>query len=331
MLNLALIGAGNIGKVHAGNVAAHPRARLGFVFDSVPETAEAVAGQYGARLAGSLEETLGADVDAVIIASSTATHGEILEACVHAKKPFICEKPLASSVTAAEKIVAGVKAAGITAAIGFNRRFDFQYAGIKEAVERGDIGKPELMLITSRTAAPPTFEFIKTSGGLLGEKGSHFYDLACWITGEYPAEIQASGSALINPRFAEIGEVDTAVITLCMPSGVLCQLDFSWRAAYGQDERLEILGALGMLQTRQGPVSPYARHTEAGEMHEGRFPGWLERFEPTYKMQLDAFIHAIETGTEAFPAIEDGLAAQRLTEAGMQSIRERRAIKVARG
>ena len=330
MLTLALIGAGNIGKVHARNVTAHAGARLGYVFDTDRETAVAVAGQYGATATGSLEEALGAAVDAVIVASSTSTHGDILEACIDAKKAFICEKPLASSVAAAEKIVAGAKAAGLTAAIGFNRRFDFQYAGIKEAVARGDIGKPELMLITSRTAKPPTFEFIKTSGGLLGEKGSHFYDLACWITGEYPNEIQAAGSALINPRFAEIGEVDTAVITLCMPSGMLCQLDFSWRAAYGQDERIEILGALGMLQTRQEPVSPYARHSEAGIMREGRFPGWLERFEPTYGMQLDAFIGAVETASEAFPAIEDGLAAQRLTEAGMQSIRERRAIKVAR-
>ena len=330
MLTLSLIGAGNIGKVHAHNVAAHAGARLGYVFDIDREAAEAVAGQYGARATASLEEALGGDVDAAIIAASTSTHGEILAACVDAKKAFLCEKPLASSVAAAEKIVAGVKEAGLTAAIGFNRRFDFQYAGIKEAVARGDIGQPELMLITSRTAKPPTVEFIKTSGGLLGEKGSHFYDLACWITGEYPAEIQASGSALVNPRFAEIGEVDTAVITLCMPSGMLCQLDFSWRAAYGQDERIEVLGSLGMLQTRQSPVSPFVRHDEAGMTCDGRFPGWLERFEPTYGMQLDAFIRAVGTGTEAFPAVEDGLAAQRLTEAGMQSIRERRAIKVIR-
>ena len=329
MVTVALIGAGTIGAVHAANVAGHPRARLGWVYDARPEAALALAERHGARVAGSLDEALGDGVDAAIIASSTASHGEVATACIAAGKAFLCEKPLAKDLPAALRIVRDAAAAGITTAMAFNRRLDRSYAAIQAAVAGGEIGRLEAILITSRSASPPTVPTVQLSGGLLGEKGSHFYDLACWIAGEFPVELHAMGAALVDPAFAEVGEVDTAMITLAMPSGALCQLDFSWRAAYGQDERLEAVGAEGMLQTQQAPDAAFTRFGATGLTQAAPLPGWLARFAPTYAAELDRFVRALETGSAPeLPTLEDGLAAQRLAEAAGRSIREGRRIRL---
>jgi myo-inositol 2-dehydrogenase / D-chiro-inositol 1-dehydrogenase len=329
MVKLALIGAGSIGRVHAANIIAHPRARLGWIYDARREAAAALAERHGARAARSLDEALGEDVDAAVIASSTASHGEVAQACIAAGKAFLCEKPLAKNLGAAEHIVRAARAAGLITAIGFNRRLDRGYAAIRDAVVRGEIGRLEAILITSRSAAPPTVQSVQATGGLLGEKGSHFYDMACWIAGEYPVELHAMGAALIDPAFAEVGEVDVAMITLAMPSGALCQLDFSWRAAYGQDERLEAVGALGMLQTSQAPDAPFTRYGSAGAMQAALLPSWLARFAPTYAEELERFVGALEAGrAPELATLEDGLAAQRLAEAAGRSIREGRRIRL---
>ena len=329
VVTLALIGAGNIGGVHAANIAAHPRARLGWVYDARHEAAAALAGKHGARAARSLDEALGEGVDAAVIASSTASHGEVAEACIAAGKAFLCEKPLAKDLGAARRIVGAARTAGLITAIGFNRRLDRGYAAIRQAVASGEIGRLEAILITSRSATPPSVQSVQATGGLLGEKGSHFYDLACWIAGEYPLELHAMGAALVDPAFAEVGEVDVAMITLAMPSGALCQLDFSWRAAYGQDERLEAVGALGMLQTSQAPDAPFSRYGSAGLTQAAPLPGWLARFAPTYAEELERFVRALETGqTPELASLEDGLAAQRLAEAAARSIREGRRIRL---
>ena len=330
MWNIALVGAGAIGRIHASNIAGHQNAQLTYVCDTNSEVGESVAAEYNVRAVVSVEDVLGDEVDAVIIASSTATHGDIATACIDAGKPFLCEKPLASDLPAAREIADSARNSGLIAGMAFNRRFHPQYGGIRKAVAAGEIGRVESMLITSRTAAAPTVEFIKTSGGLFGEKGSHFYDLTRWILDEHPLELFAMGAALVNPRFADIGEVDTAMITMRFPSGALCQLDFSWRAAYGQDERLEVMGSLGMLQTQQSPVGPFMRFTNSGLTQDGPMPTWYERFEQTYAMELDVFFHALETGqTGELPALADGVAAQQVADSARRSVQEGRPVKLA--
>ena len=322
MQRLALIGSGSIGRIHARNIAAHPDAELMAVCDVSIERAEALAAEHGGRAVGSIDAALELGIDGVIIASSTASHGDIAAACAATRTPFLCEKPLAFDLGTARQIVEATRKADIVAAMAFNRRFDTGYAAIKAAVDAGEIGRLESLLVTSRTAVPPTVEFTRTSGGLFGEKGAHFYDLARWITGEHPVELFAMGAALIDPGFAKIGEVDTAMLTLRMPSGTLCQFDFSWRAVYGQDERLEVNGSKNMMQTRQAPVGGYVRNGPDGQMHPGQMPGWFERFGPTYKRELDLFVAAVAgDDISSLPSLEDGLAAQQIADAARQSVR----------
>ena len=280
-MQIAVIGAGAIGRIHAGNVAAHPEAGLAAVCDTNPEAAKSLASQFDALSVHSVEEALNRNPDGVIIASSTASHGKVAAACISAHVPFLCEKPLASDQETANRVVASARRAGLVAAIAFNRRFDTEYASIRKAISAGEIGRVEVILMTSRTASPPSVEFTRTSGGLFAEKGAHFYDLARWFTREHPVELFAMGSVLVNAAFADIGEADTAMITMRMPSGTLCQFDFSWRAAYGQDERVEVNGSLGMLQTIQEPVGRVLNTGKGGQSRHGLMPTWQERFART--------------------------------------------------
>ena len=328
-MRIGVIGAGAIGRIHARNVAAHPEARLSVVCDRNPDAAESLANEFGTLNVQSVEEALNGNPDGVIIASSTASHGEVATACIAADVPFLCEKPLASDQETASRIVTSARRAGLVAATAFNRRFDSGYAGIKAAISEGEIGRVEAVLMTSRTASPPSVEFTRTSGGLLGEKGAHFYDLARWITGEHPVELFAMGSVLVNPSFADIGEVDTAMITMRMPSGTLCQFDFSWRAAYGQDERVEVNGSLGMLQSIQKPVGRFLRSRNEGQSRDGLMPTWHERFAPTYADELNSFLGAIRSGdASGLPSLEDGLAAQQIADAARESMRIARPVRL---
>ena len=190
-VKLALIGAGSIGSVHARNIAANSETVLATVCDIDISSAEALCGNYGGMPTATIHEALLQEPQGVIIASSTASHGEVAQACIDAGLPFLCEKPLASDLQTARQIALKADRAGTLAVMAFNRRFDMGYKGIRDAVRAGDVGKVEALLITSRTASPPTVEFTQTSGGLFGEKGAHFYDLARWITGEDPVELFA--------------------------------------------------------------------------------------------------------------------------------------------
>ena len=329
-MRIAVIGAGAIGRIHARNVAAHPEARLAVVCDTNPDAAKSLATQFGALNVHSVDEALNCSPDGVIVASSTASHGKVAAACIAAHVPFLCEKPLASDLETAHLIVASARRAGVVAATAFNRRFDTGYASIRKSISAGEIGRVEVILMTSRTASPPSVEFTRKSGGLFGEKGAHFYDLARWFTGEHPVELFAMGSVLVDSAFADIGEADTAMITMRMPSGTLCQFDFSWRAAYGQDERVEVNGSLGMLQTIQGPVGRVLKSGAGGQSRDGLMPTWQERFARTYADELHGFLGAIRSGdSSGLPSLEDGLAAQQIADAAGRSMRTSRPVRLA--
>ena len=327
-MKFAIVGAGAIGAIYAQSILDNPRADLAAVCDVDPGAARRLAEPQNAAEVTELDELLALAPDALIVASSTASHGNVALAAIRAGIPFLCEKPLAFDLRTAEEIAEEAAARGVIAAMAFNRRFDAQYSAIKAAVDGGELGRPEVVNIVSRTARPPTPEFIPSSGGLLAEKGSHFYDLARWICSEDPSEVFAMGSVLIDPGYRQVGEIDTAKILLRMPSGTLCQLDFSWRAAYGQDERIEANGAGGMICTRQEPTGPVVHQTADGLVHPGELPGWQERFADTYRAELDAFIDLVEGGDSngVLAGLPDGVSAQRIAEACKRSLKDNRPV-----
>ena len=330
MLNFAVVGLGAVGKIHATNLLDNDAAKLSAVCDPRSDATLPFTEASDASATECMDQLLDTQPDAVIISSSTATHEEIVGKCVAANVPFLCEKPLAQNIESAEQLVAAVEEKKLITATALNRRFDPQYSAIKTAVSKGEIGACEIVCFTSRSTSPPTVEFSRTSGGLFAEKGSHFFDLARWITGEEPEEINAMGSVLIEPGYADIGEFDTAVIAMKMKSGALCRFDFSWRTAYGQDERIEVHGSEGLLTTFQPPVGRVIQPDGRSDNSKHQLQTWQERFAETYRRELDAFASILTTGQPhpVLASLKDGLMAQKIGAAAKISALKGRPIKI---
>ena len=249
MLRIAVIGTGFIGSVHAKNIARHPGAELVAVSDANIELATKTAEITGAKVVSDIAEIFNKGIDAVLIATPTNTHVDYLKRAAEAGKAIYCEKPIGLDYQEAEQAVRAVRAAGVPVMLGFNRRFDASHAAVKEAVDRGDVGKVEIVQLTSRGPKPPPISYVKVSGGQLRDQTIHFFDLLRWLTNDEPVEVYAIGAALVDPAIGEAGDVDTSIVSIRMASGALCQIDSSRRAAYGYDERVEVFGSEGMAES----------------------------------------------------------------------------------
>lgn len=329
MIRFALFGAGFIGQVHGANIAAHPRAELRYVVDVNAGAAQQLAARCGASVAPSPAAIWAAgDVDAVLIASSTNTHADLLSGAIAAGKPAYCEKPIDLDMTRVQAVAREASHSELPVLIGFSRRFDANHIGVREAIAAGAVGAVELMHLTSRGPQPPPLSYIAVSGGQFRDQTIHFFDLACWLAGEAPAEVYAAGAALADPAIGEAGDIDTSMLILKMPSGALCNIDNSRRCAYGYDERIEVFGSRGMVESGRKPTREVSLYTGAGVASAGLHPGWFERMEPTFALALDAFVRAVEGEKVAYPSLSDGVRAQLIAEAAVQSLRTNRPVPI---
>jgi myo-inositol 2-dehydrogenase/D-chiro-inositol 1-dehydrogenase len=325
----ALIGAGVIGRVHAGNIASRPDTRLRWIVDTDAPRGDALAAACGARFSPSVDEMLAdRSVQVVVIGSSTDVHEAHLLACIRAGKAILCEKPLADSLDGAKKCLDAARAAKVIAAIGFNRRFDVHHRAVFDRVRAGEIGAVESVHIVSRSseASPPAAAH--RAGGMLREKGTHFYDLAHWMAGSEPVEVYAAGDCLFDPGYAAYGDVDTAALTLRFASGALATFSFSRRTAYGYDEMIEVFGAQGMLQSRRQRQRGVSLYQGSRVIDDGIHPSWVERFAPTYVAELDALVAAVRAGTPVEPSLADGMRAQAVAEAAVASLIQGRPMAI---
>src|SRR6266851_9368075 len=295
MTKFALFGAGFIGRVHGSNIAPHPRAELQYVYDINTTAAEQLASRLGAKVASSPEEIWEADdVDAVLIASSTNTHADLLSRAIQAHKPAYCEKPIDLNMDRVKAVVQEAYHANAPIMIGFSRRFDSNHLGVREAIQYGTIGKVEMMHLTSRAQEPPPISYVKVSGGQFRDQTIHFFDLICWLADDAPVEVYAAGSVLVDPAIGEAGDVDTSMLILRMPGGALCHIDNSRRTTYGYDERVEVFGSGGMVQSRLKPTREVSRYTGTKVVSDGLHPSWFDRLAPSFALALDAFISTVE-------------------------------------
>jgi myo-inositol 2-dehydrogenase/D-chiro-inositol 1-dehydrogenase len=185
-----------------------------------------------------------------------------------------------------------------------------------------------MMHLTSRGSQPPPISYVKVSGGQFRDQTIHFFDLACWLAGEAPVEVYAAGAVLVDPAIGEAGDVDTSMLILKMPGGALCHIDNSRRTTYGYDERIEVFGSEGMVQSRSKPVREVSLYTGTKVISEGLHPTWFERLEPSFALALDAFISALEGKEISYPSLMDGLRAQTIAEAAVESLHENQPVKI---
>ena len=322
MQRFALIGAGFIGAVHAANLALHPDIDFVLVYDVDHARAESIASAHGARATQSPDEVFDRrTIDAVLIASSTDTHADNLRRAADAGIAAFVEKPIDLDLAAAHDVVAYAERAGIPVMVDFNRRFDRDHAELRRIVQSGSVGDVELVLLTSRGPTSPPIEYVKVSGGQLRDQTVHFFDLARWICGADPVEVFVAGSALADPRISRYGDVDTSVATLKMPTGALVQIDSVRRTGYGYDERIEVMGASGLVESRRHAAGNVVRYGGIHAAADGLHAGWFERVRPTYAAALSAFVSTLTEGTPVPVTLDDGLKAQAIADAATASLR----------
>lgn len=319
VLRIGLLGCGRIGQVHARSIAALEGARLVAVADALPEAAGALAARTGAALRDSAAILTAGDVDAVVIATPTDTHLELIEGAARQGKAIFCEKPVDMSVDNIRRCIDAVEAAGVPFMTGFNRRFDPGFAALRARIRTGAIGAVELVQITSRDPAPPPISYIARSGGLFRDMMIHDFDMARFLLGEEFTRLHAVGSALVDPAIGAAGDVDTAAVILTTASGRICQISNSRRAAYGYDQRIEVHGEKGMLRAENQLETTVELATAEGFLRDPAQHFFLERYAPAYLAEMAGFVAAVTGGTAPDPGIGDGLRAQMLADAAAAS------------
>src|SRR5262245_36693907 len=247
MITFAQFGAGRIGAVHAANLASSGATTLRYVVDVNAAAAAALAAKYGASSTDTASALADPAVDAVLIASSTDTHADLAIAAAKAGKAIFCEKPIDLSLKKVDACLAAVRKAGVPMLVGFNRRFDPNFAAVKERIVNGAIGNVEQVVISSRDPGLPPIAYLKVSGGQFRDMTIHDFDMARWLLGEEPVEVYAIGSCLVDPAVAKVGDTDSVMVLMKTASGKLCHINNSRRATYGYDQRIEVHGAKGRL------------------------------------------------------------------------------------
>lgn len=319
-MKVALFGAGRIGAIHAANLAAMPGLTLATVCDPATGLADALAHKHGARRASEQDALNDPDIDAVLICSSTDTHSDLILRAAHAGKHIFCEKPVDLSTERAIRCRNAVAAANVRCMMGFQRRFDPTFASARDRLQRGEIGTPEMLIITSRDPSAPSQAYLRQSGGMFRDMLIHDFDVFRWLLGEEATMIHASGSCLTDPRIADAGDIDSAAVTLRTASGKLCQINASRRAAYGYDQRFEVLGSDGMLACGNHRPTEVEHWTAAGLVRDVPEPFFLQRYGQAYRLELDHFFTQLRSGGALGTTIADGVAAQRLADAATQSL-----------
>lgn len=296
ILNIGLIGAGRIGRVHAENLTVRiPAANLQAVADISIDAARQCAQRYRIPEAVADYRTLleRADIDAVVICSATDTHARMIEEAAQAGKQIFCEKPIAHSLAAIDRALAAADQAGVKLQIGFNRRFDSNYRRVRQAIEQGEIGQPQLLHIVSRDPAPPPAEYVKVSGGIFLDMTIHDFDMARFLIGSEVEEVYTAGGVMIDPAIGAAGDLDTALVVLKFANGVTGTIDNSRRAVYGYDQRVEVLGSAGSIATGNN----YPNSAVISDAHSIRrdlpLNFFMDRYTESFVTEMAAFVDAV--------------------------------------
>jgi myo-inositol 2-dehydrogenase/D-chiro-inositol 1-dehydrogenase len=319
MLKIGLLGAGRIGHVHARAISGHAESALIAVSDVNANAAATLAAQYGAQARSTDAILADPAIDAVLVATSTDTHSDLIERATAAGKAVLCEKPVDLSLARAQACQRAAAKTGKPVMIGFNRRFDPNFAALKAAADKGEIGKAELLSITSFDPAPPPVSYIKVSGGLFRDMMIHDFDMANFIMGAAPKTVSAVGTSIVDPEIGAAGDVDTAVVTLTYADGRIAVIKNSRRAVYGYDQRLELLGSEGLLQAQNMLENTVVKSTTAGVTGAKPTYFFLERYMPAYAAEWAAFVTAVTTGESLPVTLDDGVAALAMAEAATLS------------
>ncbi len=328
MIEVALFGAGRIGSIHAGNLVRQPGVRLKYIADVNRAAAVALAAKHRAEVRAADAIFAEEAINAIIIASSTDTHADLIQRGAAAGKAIFCEKPVDLDLVRARACAQAVGKAGVICMIGFQRRYDPTFAALKTRLASGEIGDPEMLVVTSRDPGAPPLEYLATSGGIFKDMLIHDFDIFRWILDDEALTLYATGSCLTDQAIAGANDIDSAAVTIRTRRGRIAQINTSRRAAYGYDQRFEVLGSKGMLQAGNHKPTEVFAHTAASVCEDKPEHFFLERYRVAYANEMAHFFDALANGKPVQTSIQDGVKALELADAATRSWRERRSIEL---
>ncbi len=330
-LNIGVIGAGRIGKLHAENLVYHiPQAKVNAIVDISLNAAQDTATRLGIPNVSDDPATIfeDASIDAVVICSSTDTHAQFIIEAARAGKPVFCEKPIDHSLEKIDAALQAVEQAGVPLQIGFNRRFDPNYARVRQAVINGEIGTPQLLHIISRDPSPPPIEYVKVSGGIFLDMTIHDFDMARFLIGSEVEEVYTAAGVMVDPAIGEVGDLDTAIITLKFSNGVIGTIDNSRQAVYGYDQRVEVFGSGGAIRTQNNYPNTATIQTAQSVYRDLPLHFFIERYTESYIIELQAFIDALVNDTPVPVSGLDGRVPVVMGLAARKSFDENRPVRL---
>ena len=330
-MKIGLIGAGRIGQLHAELLTYHvPGAAIKTAAEiNMAEVKEWAHRLNISNLTADYTDILNdSEIEAVLICSSTDTHAQLIIAAAKAGKHIFCEKPIDFDIKKIKQALNSVEAAGVKLQIGFNRRFDHNFKKVRELVESGKVGDVHMVKITSRDPAPPPIEYVKVSGGIFLDMTIHDFDMARYLSVSEVEEVYAQGAVLIDPAIGEVGDVDTAIITLKFKNGAMGVIDNSRQAVYGYDQRVEVFGSQGNVKVKNDFPDSAELSTDQGVFSAIPQYFFLERYKMSYVEELKAFVDAVANDRESAVTGNDGLQPVLIGVAALKSLAENRPVKI---
>lgn len=331
MLGFCLVGGGFIGPLHAANIAAHPAARLAWVVDLNLPVAQALAAKHGARSSSVLDEAL-ADpaVGAVMICTPPRSHAAIVEQAARAGKAVFCEKPVDLDLKRVDACGQTLRATATPFFVAFNRRFDPTHRAMFDAIRGGEIGRPEMLLLSSRDPeiSPPDY-VAAMPYGIFYDTMIHDFDMLRWLLADEPVEIYARTACMLDATENPHRDPDTAMVQLKMAGGALVHVNSSFRAVYGYDQRIEAFGAKGMLISRNQQPTTLERYHASGVRQDSLLHFFLDRYAQSYARELDDFVRAIAEQRAPSIGLDDGRRALVIAEAGVESAKSGKPVRLA--
>lgn len=331
MVKIGIIGAGRIGKVHAKAASNLNGAKIIWLADPIAPDLEETAKSMGIeKTSKNYKDILNdKEVDAIFICTPTDTHYTISMEALNFGKHVFCEKPVDLELGRVKDVKDLVAKTGKKYMVGFNRRFDHNFMAIKENIDKGLIGKLELIQITSRDPEPPPISYVKVSGGLFCDMMIHDFDMVRYLSSSNPKSVTAIGDALVNPKIKTEGnDIDTAIVSIELENGALAVITNSRRASYGYDQRAEVHGELGALSCSNDTSNTLVISSKYGIIHEKPLYFFLERYLNAYKMEIEIFVDSIINNKETPVTIEEAYQSLLLAKAAQKSLIENRKVYI---
>ncbi|XP_033760607.1 inositol 2-dehydrogenase-like [Pecten maximus] len=323
-VGFALFGMGNMGLLHARNTVLSPRASLNWIIRNRLEDAQKFVKDLNLNARCTtpdrLEEVYSdPEVHATLICSPSSTHNKIIQDSLHAGKAVFCEKPVTIAEDSTRKCYELAESRNLPLFCAFHRPFDPSFRNVYDRIKSGELGRVRLIKVTSRDLSLPPISYLKTSGGIIADSTVHDLNYVLWIAGSRPKTIYVQGMNF-DPELASIPDMDQVLVTIKHENGTLSLIDNGRLAAYGYDQRLEVLCEEGLLSVGNRSSDHV---TEAGH-HVTREPRihshFTTRYDQAYSNELEHFLDVLEGKSELLVTKDDTIETMRLIRACKLSI-----------